>query len=300
MIAEIAERQHGVVARWQLLGLGVGRGAIARRLEADRLHLIHRGVYAVGHRRITQMGWWMAAVLACGPDAVLSHRSAAVLWGILEGSPTRVDISVPRQRGGRDGVRLHLASLDEDERTVRAGIPVTTVARTLLDLAAVLQPHELNRALERAEALRLSDRTPLVALIERHRGRRGTANLKAAIKEGLRPAVTKSELERRFLSLLDEAELPRPQTNVWLNLGGEWMEVDCAWPEQRVIVELDGRTYHQTTAAFERDRKRDRRAQAHGWRPIRVTDRALRQEPDALVADVRALLDVSAAPARSA
>jgi very-short-patch-repair endonuclease len=140
----------------------------------------------------------------------------------------------------------------------------------------------------------------LVALIERHRDRRGTANLRGAIKEGLRPAVTKSELERRFLSLLDQAELPRPQTNVWLNLGGEWMEVDCAWPEQRVIVELDGRAYHQTTAAFERDRTRDRRAQAHGWRPIRVTDRALRQEPDALVADVRALLYVSAAPARSA
>jgi len=141
--------------------------------------------------------------------------------------------------------------------------------------------------------------TPLVALIERHRGRRGNAGLREAINEGVRPAVTKSELERRFLSLLDKADLPRPQTNVWLNLGGDWLEFDCAWPEQRVIVELDSRAYHQTTAAFERDRKRDRQAQSQGWRPIRVTDRALRQEPDALVADVQALLS-AADRARSA
>jgi hypothetical protein len=299
MIAEIAERQHGVVARWQLLRLGLGRGAIARRLEAERLHLVHRGVYAVGHRRITQMGWWMAAVLACGPDAVLSHRSAAVLWGLLEGSPTRVDVIVPRQRGGRDGVRLHTNTLPPDERTVRAGIPVTTVARTLLDLAAVLDAHELDRALERAEALRLADHTPLVALIERHRGRRGTANLKAAISEGLRPAITKSELERRFLSFVETAGLPRPQTNVWLKIGGEWLEVDCAWPEQRVIVELDSRAYHQTTAAFEQDRKRDRKLQAAGWRPIRVTDRALREEAEALRGELVALLS-AAVRARSA
>ena len=299
-IAELADRQHGVVARSQLLGLGLGRRAIARRLESMRLRQIHRGVYAVGHLQLARPSWWMAAVLACGPGAVLSHRCAAALWGILEGWPTTVDISVGRELAGREGIRPHVAAIAPDERTVHAGIPVTTVARTLLDLAADLQLHELGRALERAEALRLSDQTSLVALMERHRGRRGTANLKAAMREGLRPVVTKSELERRFLSFVERAGLPRPQTNIWLQLGGEWMEVDCAWPEQRVIVELDSRTYHGTTAAFERDRKRDRRAQAHGWRPIRVTDRALREEPHALVADVRALLDVSAAPGRSA
>jgi very-short-patch-repair endonuclease len=298
-IAEIAERQHGVVARWQLLGLGLGRGAIARRLEAERLHLVHRGVYAVGHRRITQMGWWMAAVLACGPAAVLSHRSAAVLWGILDGSPTRVDVSVPRQRAGRDGIRPHTAALAADERTVHAGIPVTTVARTLLDLAAVLDPHALNRALERAEALRLADQTSLVALMDRHRGRRGTANLKAAMKEGLRPAVTKSELERRFLAFVEQAGLARPRINLWLQIGGDWLEVDCAWPDKRVIVELDSRAYHQTTAAFERDRRRDRQLQVAGWRAIRVTDRALREEAEALRAELAALLS-AAAGARSA
>ena len=287
-----------MVARWQLLDRGLGRGAIARRVEKKQLQLVHRGVYAVGHRRLSQMAWWMAAVLACGPDAVLSHRSAAVLWGILESARAWVDITVPRRLGGRAGIRAHQASLAPDESTIQAGIPVTTVARTLLDLAAVLQLHELNRALERAEALRLSDRTPLVALMERHPGRRGIANLKAATKEGIRPAVTKSELERRFLSFVDKAGLPRPETNVWLNIAGEWIEVDCLWRAQRVIVELDSRAYHQTTAAFERDRRRDRRLHAAGWWPIRITDRALREEPESVDADFRALL--SAAQARSA
>jgi hypothetical protein len=289
-IADLAERQHGVVARRQLLGLGLGRGAIRRRLDAKRLHLIHRGVYAVGHRRLSRLGWWMAAVLACGPDAVLSHRSAAVLWGILEGSPASVEVSAPRQLAGRAGVRVHTTSIADDERAVKAGIPVTTVARTLLDLAAILPLHELNRALERAEALRLADPTPLTALLARHRGRPGTAKLKATLEQGpLRPVVTKSELERRFLTFVERAGLPHPRTNVWLEIAGQWIEVDCVWPDQRVIVELDSRAYHRTSAAFERDRKRDRRLQAARWRPVRITDRALREEPGAVVADLRQL-----------
>jgi len=283
-----------VVARRQLVALGLGRGAIAGRLKAKRLHRVHQSVYAVGYRRVSQMGWWMAGVLACGPNAVLSHRCAAALWGILEGWPTRVDVSVPRPLGSREGIRIRVTTLAPDERTVHAGIPVTTVARTFLDLAAFLDAHGLNRALERAEALRLSDHTPLVALLERHRGRRGAARLRAAIKDGVRPAVTKSELERRFLTFVERAGLQRPQTNLWLQIGGEWLEVDCAWPRQRVIVELDSRAYHQTTAAFERDRKRDRKLQAAGWRPIRVTDRALRDEADALRGELVALLSAAA------
>jgi len=300
-IAELADRQHGVLARSQLLGLGFGRRAIARRLEAKRLHPVHRGVYAVGHRRLSQQAWWMAAVLACGPDAVLSHRSAALLWGILEGSRATVEISAPRQLGSRDGVRARVASIPRDERTVEGGIPVTTVPRTLLDLAATLQPHELNRALERAEALRLSDPNPLVAVVERHRGRRGMAKLRRALELGpLRPAITRSELERRFLSFLERAGLPLPQTNVWIEVAGEWIQVDCLWRDQRVIVELDSRAYHQTGAAFERDRRRDRRLHAAGWRSIRVTDMAMRDEPESVRADLGALLSGPAAPARSA
>jgi very-short-patch-repair endonuclease len=299
VIAELAGRQHGVVTRSQLLAHGIGRGAIDWRVGAKRLHVVHQGVYAVGYRRLTQRGWWMAAVLACGPDAVLSHRAAAVLWGILEGDPARADVTVPCKRRGRAGIRLHRAVVAADERTVHAGIPVTTVARTLLDLAAVLQLHELRRALERAEALGLADRTPLAALVDRHRGRRGIARLRVAIGDGVRRVVTRSELERRFLSFLEQSGLPRPETNVRLDVAGESMEVDCVWREQRVIAELDSRAWHLTAEAFERDRERDRRAQAAGWRPIRITARALAEEPSALVAVVRALLS-PAAPARSA
>jgi hypothetical protein len=297
-IAELADRQHGVVARSQLLERGVGRRAIARRLEAMHLRPIHRGVYAVGHRRIPQLGWCMAAVLACGPGAVLSHRCAAVLWGILESWPSTIDITAPRELRSRDGVRVRMASIADDERTVHAGIPVTTVARTLLDLAAVLDLHQLNRALERAEALRLTDAVPLVALVERHHGRRGTANLKAALEEGLRPVVTKSELERRFLTFIDRAGLPRPRTNVWLEIGDDRIEVDCVWAEQHLIVELDSRAYHRSGQAFERDRRRDRALLVGGWRVSRVTDRAISREGDALRTQLLALL--SAAPARSA
>ena len=232
----------------------------------------------------------MAAVLACGPDAVLSHRSAAVLWGILEGERAAVDVTVPGRRRGRPGIRVHESALSTDERTVRGGIPATTAARTLLDLAAHLQPHQLNRALERAEALGLSDSTPLSAVVQRHRGRRGLASVRRAVKEGIRPAVTKSELERRFLTFVERAGLPLPRTNVWLDLGGEWLEVDCVWPEQRLIVELDSRAHHRTTAAFERDRRRDRRAQADGWRTMRVTEQAMRREEHRLQAELTALI----------
>ena len=259
-------------------------------MEAKRLHVIHRGVYAVGYRLISQRGWWMAAVLACGPGAVLSHRSAATLWGMLEGDRAAVDVIVATRRRGRRGIRVHESPLAPDERTLRDGIPVTTAARTFLDLGAVLAGYQLNRALERAEALRLSDRTPLAAVVQRHPRRPGVAAVKAALSEGIHPAVTKSELERRFLTFVERAGLPLPRTNVWLELAGDWLEVDCVWPEQRLIVELDSRAHHQTTAAFERDRRRDRRAQASGWRTVRVTDHAMRAEASRLRAELTALI----------
>jgi uncharacterized protein DUF559 len=199
-------------------------------------------------------------------------------------------VSVPGWRRERAGICPHEASIQRDERTRKDGIPVTTAARTLLDLAAVLQPHQLNRALERAEALRLSDRTPLSAVVQRHRGRKGVAGLRTATSDGIQPAVTKSELERRFLTFVERAGLPLPRTNVWLELGGDLVEVDCVWPEQRLIVELDSRAHHQTTAAFERDRRRDRRAQASGWRTVRVTDHAMRTEAGRLRAELTALI----------
>jgi predicted transcriptional regulator of viral defense system len=296
-IAELAERQHGVVSRRQLLELGLGRQAIARRREAKRLHDVHRGVYAVGYRRLTRLGGWMAAVLACGPGALLSHRPAGVLLGMLDSCPDRVEVTAPRRLAGRDGIRARQASVALDEQTVVAGIPVTTPARTLLDLAAVLDPHRLARALERAEALRLTSETSLHALLERHAGRPGAACLRRMLAE-LVPQHTRSELERRFLTFVEKAGLPRPRTNVWLQLGEDWIEVDAVWSDRRLVVELDSRAHHLTREAFERDRERDRRLQAAGWRVARLTDRALRAPGTS--DELRALLSRPVALGRSA
>ncbi|MEA2420071.1 MAG: hypothetical protein QOE60_2277 [Thermoleophilaceae bacterium] len=151
-IAELAEGQHGVVARAQLLALGLGRSAIAERLRKQRLHRIHRGVYAVGYRRVTRLGWWLAAVLACGPGAVVSHRCAGALQGILEGWPATVDVSVPGERHSRRGIRVHRMAIADDERTVVASVPVTTAARTLLDLAGDGRGAQTSGDQERARA----------------------------------------------------------------------------------------------------------------------------------------------------
>jgi very-short-patch-repair endonuclease len=296
-VAELADRQHGVVARRQLLDIGLSRDAIDRRVRVRRLHVVFRGAYAVGRRRVAQPGVWLAAVLACGPDAVLSHGPAAVMLGIREHARARIDVTVPRRLRQHDGIRPHFAVLAEDERTIHAGIPVTSVSRTLLDLAAVLQPHELRQALERAEAKQLTDRTPLSAVVHRHRGHRGVRALKAALEE-FDAKLPRSELERRFLALVETAGLPQPRVNHWLDVGGALIQPDCAWPDQRLIVEVDGRAWHDTNAAFERDRRRDRRCAAAGWRVIRVTEEALKQERAELEEELRALL--SPALARSA
>jgi very-short-patch-repair endonuclease len=294
-IAELADRQHGVVARWQLRELGLGRHAIDGRIAAKRLHVVYRGAYAVGRRYIDQRGVWMAAVLSCGPDALLSHRPAAALLGIRPASSGWVDVTVPRRLRPRDGIRPHTATVPEDERAIHAGIPVTTVTRTLLDLATQLQPHELKRAAEQAEALQLTSPLSLVAVVQRHAGRRGAGALAAALGP-LRQGLTRSELERRFVAFVDRVDLPPPRLNEWLDIGGELIQADCFWPEARLIAELDSRAWHDTEAAFERDRRRDRRCVAAGWAVIRVTYEALTSEQRELEHQLRALLTAAPAP----
>ena len=301
-IAELADRQHGVVGRFQLIALGLGRGAIGARLKAKRLHVVYRGAYAVGRRRIDQRGVWMAAVLACGPDAVLSHRSAAALWGLRPAGSGRVDVTLPRRLRPHDGIRPHRADLPEDERAIEAGIPVTSVSRTLLDLAATLQPDELTRALEQAEALRLQDELPVLAAVQRHTGRRGAGALATALAQARwSGGMPKSELEARFLAFLDDNGLPRPRLNKWIEIGGELIEADCVWPEHDLLAEIDSRAWHETRAAFERDRKRDRQCVAAGWRgPIRVTHHALTNERAELRGQLRSLLSAAVEPKQPA
>jgi very-short-patch-repair endonuclease len=286
LIAALAERQHGVVGRVQLVALGLSHRAIDGRVAAGRLHAVHRGGYAVGHRRLTREGRWMAAVLACGPGAALSHRDAGALWDLSATDRRGIEVSTPRHRRDRAGIEIHRARLEPDETTIHEGIPVTTVARTLLDLAAVLPRHRLKRVVEQAEILRLADRTSLDALLARYPRRQGTA----ALREMRRavPTLTRSELERRFVAFLDAHDLPRPRVNAVV----EGFEVDFHWPDQRLIAELDGRAAHDTVTAFERDRARDRALQAAGWRVVRITWHQLHDEPARIAADLARLLSM--------
>jgi predicted transcriptional regulator of viral defense system len=289
-IALLARRQHGRVARRQLLALGLGRDAIKYRLKHSRLHEEYRGVYALGHAAPTREGRWMSAVLAGGADAVLSHRSAAALWGIRPAGASFIDVTTPRGQHPRLGIRFHRSSLPADEVTVENGIPVSTVPRTLFDLAAVLRPRQLERALGEAEVLRLWDEMSLLDVLQRYPRRQGSRTVRAILQAYQAGAtITRSELEVRFLEFVDAAGLPQPETNEEV----EGFEVDCVWREASVAVELDARSTHATLAAFERDRERDRILLTAGWHPVRVTWRQLELTPNRLEADLRKLLGVA-------
>jgi very-short-patch-repair endonuclease len=231
----------------------------------------------------------MAAVLSCGPDAVLSHRSAAALWGLRSTSRADIDVTAPgRSRRGRAGITLHLVRrLEPGDRERHGGIPVTSVARTLLDLAEVVRPRARARAFEEAERLRLLDLRAVGRLLERSNGRRGVGRLRRLAREYRdEPAPTRSDFERDFLDLCREHGLPRPTSNVQL---GEY-EIDMLWSRQRLAVELDSRGFHQTRAAFERDRLRDADLQLAGYRVVRITHRRFTREPAAVAEMLRRML----------
>ena len=286
-IAALAARQHGVVARRQLEALGIRPDAIDSRLRLGRLHRVHRAVYVVGHQAVPREAEWMAAVLCGGPGAVLSHRPAGALWGFRATSSASIDVTAPGRRRRRDGLVFHESSLPPDEVTVRDRIPVTTVPRTLFDLAAQLDLRRLERAINEAEVLRLWDELSLQDLLLRYPGRPGARNVRAALRNRSAGAgFTRSDLEAFFLSFADRFGFPQPETNVMI----EGFEVDCVWRKQRVIVEVDGWATHGTRAAFERDRERSRILQAAGWRCVPVTDRQLRQRPQEVARDLRGML----------
>lgn len=285
-IAELAARQQDIVHRRQLLALDIDGNLIDRRLGSRRLRRIYRGVYTVRQAPLHREGWWMAAVLLGGDGAVLSHRSGAALEGIWRGSVSRIEVTVPTERRQCKGVRFHYGRIEPDEITTVDGIPVTGISRTLLDLAAVLPIGQVESAVAEAEVRRLSDTVTIGQLLARYPTRRGAAKLRRLIETGA--SRTRSELEVAFLALIDAEGLPRPETNVWLP--ELEIEADCLWREQRVIVELDGHAVHRTSAAFERDRARDRALHAAGWRPVRVAWRHVHEGRAALVADLWTLL----------
>jgi putative AbiEi antitoxin of type IV toxin-antitoxin system/uncharacterized protein DUF559 len=271
-LAQLAEGQFGVVSLAQLRGLGLGSRAVQRRASAGRLRRLHRGVYAVGHGVLRREGRWLAAVLACGEGAVLSHTSAAAHWGLLGTAAVKIDVSAPATRHGLPGIRLHRSrSLDARDTTGHKGIPITTVPRTLLDLAATIQPHRLERALAQAQRLQLYDHAAITDVIARSNGHRGTGALAAATSRE-DPKWTRNDYEAWFLALVREAGLPEPVVNASLAAPDHPpLKPDFCWPTHHLIVETDGWETHRTRAAFEQDRRRDAALTAAGWRVVRFT-----------------------------
>lgn len=223
--AELAGRQHGVVSRRQLLALGMGTRGVEVRLDAGRLHRLHHGVYVVGHRAITEQGRMMAAVLAAGPGAVLSHRSAGRVWGMVRWSGA-VEVTRPRRFRARDGIRCHRSPVQGDEGTVFDGLPVTTPFRTLIDLAGALDHSALRQAFNEIQVRRLSDPVPLAEMVERHRGRRGLRSLVAVIDDTAPVGVPRNEFEQTFVRLVESSGLPLPRLNAALRLNDRFVELD--------------------------------------------------------------------------
>ncbi len=303
-VAAVAQTQHGVITRAQLLAAGLGRGGIEHRVGQGRLHRVHVGVYLVGHALPLPLARELAAAFACGAGAVVSHRSAALLWGLVDDRRGRIvaqrpgdpgaaasdpiDVTVPRRHAwGRPGIRVHRApGLEHRDRTSLCGVALTAPARTLLDLAGVAEPRELARAMEQGTVLGLARAPDLWAVLARYPTARGARSMRRALDDAREPALTRSRAEERMLALIRDAGLPAPRANVRV----QGLEVDLHWPDQRLIVEVDGFRFHGTRRAFERDRRRDSLLHAAGERVMRVTWRQLEDAPLMVVAQVAGAL----------
>jgi very-short-patch-repair endonuclease len=292
-IGQLAERQHGVVSLAQLQLLGLGKAAVARRAKSGRLTRIHRAVYAVGHARLTGHGRSMAAVLAYGPGALTSHRTAGGLHGVRQDNRVRIDVTVPIPSARpRPGIDVHrTTTLEPSDMTTVDGIPCTSVARTLVDLADVIDRRGVERAVNEAEVLQIFDLRAVDDVLARAVGRRGASVLRGILNAYAGPTLTKGELEERFLEICRSASLPSPAVNQWVVLDDETAyQVDFLWREQSLIVETDGWATHGTRQAFENDRRRDRRLRLAEWEVERFTWRDVVYEPREVEATLRGLL----------
>jgi very-short-patch-repair endonuclease len=291
-IARLADVQHGVVARRQLVACGIGRRAVADRLSRGLLFPLHRGVYAFGHRRLTIEGRWLAAVLAAGPGAALSHRDAAALHGMrARPESRRVSVSTPAHTRGMAGVWVYARRvLPAAEVAVVRGVPVTSPARTLVDLAPMLTAAQLAATLGEADRRDLLDLHAVEGALKRMKSRHGQghARLRAALDAHLRAGavLARSELEERFLDLVIDAGLPRPR----LNAPAAGYEVDALWPDHRVAVELDGWAHHKEREAAAKDRHKTNRLQLAGYAVLRFLHGDLVGRPAEVADEVRRAL----------
>ncbi len=293
-IGLVAVSQNGVVTLEQLEDLGLSRSAIHQRETSGRLYRVHQRVYSLTPKVLTERGRLMAAVLACGSGAVLSHRSAAYLWGLVDESPALIDVTAPHRRGRSPaGVAAHRdGSLRSSDKTTRYGIPCTSVPRALLDFSGVAPEWEVRKAVAQAEVLRILHRPTIQALIKRSRRRRGVARLRL-ILDTIHPQTkrTRSELERLFLAMCAKRAVPEPRVNVWLSApDGRQYQADFLWRDSKLIVEADSRRFHDTDSAFVRDRKRQQQLELAGWRVSRCTWEEVEQEPRRLALTIQGLL----------
>jgi very-short-patch-repair endonuclease len=293
-IARICHRQHGLITLEQLEALGLTVQTIHERLIAGRIHRIHQRVYSLTPGVMTQRGKFMAAVLACGPGAVLSHRSAAYLWGLVDSWEPPIDVTAPNRRGrSPDGVAAHRdGSLQPIDKTTLYGVPCTTVARTVLDFAGVEPDWKVRRVVAQGEVLQILDKAKLRALLKRSRRRRGVARLRL-ILDTIHPQTkrTRSELERLFLEMCARREVPEPEVNVWLATpSGERYQADFLWRDSKLIMEADSRRFHDTDSAFVSDRKRRQQLELAGWRVSQCTWEEVEVEPRRLAQTITGLL----------
>lgn len=290
-VATLARNRHRVVTAAELLRLGYSRREIERRIESGRLVPRYRGVYAVGPGSLTDQGELAAAAVFAAPDGVISHRAAAVHSRLVEAMrPGIIDITSLRRIAAPEGIRAHRAQLPRDERMILEGIPLTTTGRTILDCAATATPHQLERMLNEAFVRGLPIRPPLGDLLDRYPGRRGVTAARTALErfEG-GPTPTKSPDEVRFLDFLDRHGFPRPHTNVVIETRIGRLEVDCCWPRERLVIEVDALSTHGSRPRMLKDRRHDRALSVAGWRPGRVMDEDLDDEAS-LAVEIRALL----------
>lgn len=287
-LARLAEAQHGVVSHSQLRRLGFSGTSVERARTVGRIHLIHRGVYAVGHAGITPHGRGLAAVLACGNGAVLSHRSAAWLWGLLSTAPRMPEVTAPNRGHRRRSIQIHHSQiLDDVDCASVDGIPTTAVPRTLLDVASKGGRRVLGNAIDRAERLGFLDLAEVDDLLARSGTHRGKEPLRTAIEIYRDPGFTRSKAELLFIALVRKARLPRPATNIFVC----GHEIDAYWEAERFAVEVDGWDTHRTRAAFEADPLRQEDLKLAGIDSIRITARRLEREPDLVAKRLRRLLE---------
>jgi very-short-patch-repair endonuclease len=292
-LSELARRQHGVVGRRQLIEDGWTEEEVKWRLRTGRLHRVHAGIYSLGPPQLlSRLGRWMASVLASGPGALLSHWSAAALWQVRPNSKSRIDVTVAHPSRSSKAICRHVSHVPADERAVEEGIPVTSVHRTIFDLAATVSADEVVAMIKEAEYLNRYDRLSLWDFLERYPGKRGSRKIRFALKRLKEepPGRKRSKLEDRFAPFLRWHHLPLPRFNDLISLNGRNYEVDCHWPDTHQIVELDGWQGHSTRSAFRDDRARDRALQVAGYPVIHLTWNQLDDEPEAVAADLRALL----------